>query len=106
MAGESFTPSPVYATISPFAWKALTINNLWAGVVRTNMTFFLHHSISVYSFYNLVNWGFSSKVFILSPLMTRFYGFRVKLIAYYEIKVSGSVLNKPIYLAIAIDVEA
>ncbi len=33
-AGASFTPSPVMATTSPFAFSALTIRSFCAGVMR------------------------------------------------------------------------
>ena len=33
-AGASLTPSPVMATVSPWAWSALTMRILWDGATR------------------------------------------------------------------------
>ena len=33
-AGASFTPSPVMAAISPFAWSARTMRSLCSGATR------------------------------------------------------------------------
>ena len=34
--GASFTPSPVMATISPFAFSAVTIRSFCSGMIRAN----------------------------------------------------------------------
>ena len=47
IAGASFTPSPVIATILPFLLNALTILNLWLGETLANtLTFFTFFSNS------------------------------------------------------------
>lgn len=38
IAGESFTPSPVTATICPALWQASTIKSFWEGVVLAKTT--------------------------------------------------------------------
>eukprot|EP01084_Bolivina_argentea_P128617 227312_1 len=44
-AGESFTPSPVTATIPPSSCTADKINNFCCGYVRANTTFVLFNSL-------------------------------------------------------------